>query len=96
MSTASPTAPDHVPAQMREQITELDRQLVALVDQRLRLVQRLWRYKEANRIPVADSGREEWLLRYLTRSNAGRLSQEGLADLYAHVLELTKQELGGA
>jgi chorismate mutase len=96
VSTAPQAAPDYVLAQMRDQITEIDRQLIALVNERLKVVQRLWRYKEANGIPVADPGREEWLLRYLSRCSSGPLSQEGLADLYAHVLQLTKQELGAA
>jgi chorismate mutase len=95
MSTAPQTVPDHVLAQMRDQITDIDRQLVALVNKRLKVVERLWRYKEANGIPVADPGREEWLVRYLTRCSTGPLSHEGLAGLYAHVLELTKRELGG-
>jgi chorismate mutase len=95
VSAAPRTAPDHVLAQMRDEITDIDRQLVALVNKRLKVVQRLWRYKEANGIPVADPGREEWLLLYLTRCSEGPLSHEGLADLYALVLELTKQELGG-
>ncbi len=96
MSTAPRTDPDHVLEQMRDEITDIDRQLIALVNKRLEVVQRLWRYKEANGIPVADPGREEWLLRYLSRCSAGPLSHEGLAKLYTHVLELTKRELGGA
>jgi chorismate mutase len=96
VTTAPRTATDHVLEQMRDQITEIDRQLIVLVNKRLKVVQRLWRYKEANGIPVADPGREEWLLRYLTRCSAGPLSHEGLAELYAHVLDLTKRELGGA
>ena len=92
MSTATT---DPVLAKLREELTDLDRQLVATVNKRLQLVQRLWRYKEANAIPVVDPGREAWLLSYLGRCNRGPLSPEGLKELYTHILELTKAELDG-
>ena len=94
--TAARTTTDPVLAKLREELTDLDRQLVATVNKRLKLVQKLWRYKEAKGIPVVDPGREEWLLLYLGRCNSGPLSPEGLKELYTHILELTKEELGGA
>jgi chorismate mutase/prephenate dehydratase len=84
---------DPVVTKFRDEIGDLDRQLVAIVNKRLRVVAALRSYKEANGIPFFDPAREEWMLRYLTRANSGPLSGNGLAELYAHVLELTKREI---
>ena len=86
-------ARDPVVTSLRDQIGDLDRELVAIMNKRLRVVGTLRGYKEANGIPFLDPAREEWMLRYLTRANTGPLSKQGLAELYAHVLALTKQEL---
>ena len=83
---------DPVVTQFREQITNLDRSLVELTNKRLKLVEQLRRYKEQHGLPFLDPAREEWMLVYLTRANRGPLSAEGLAELYAGILDLTKRE----
>jgi chorismate mutase len=83
---------DPVVAQMREKITDTDLALLQTVNKRLRLVEQLWRYKEQRGLDLHDPTREEWMLRYLSRANRGPLSADGLAELYALVLELTKRE----
>ncbi len=85
-------ANDPVVAQFREKITELDRALIEIVNKRLKLVEQLWRYKEKHGVALHDPAREDWMLRYLSRANRGPLSADGLAELYALVLELTKRE----
>jgi chorismate mutase len=86
-------ANDAYVAQVREQITDNDRKLVELVNKRLKLVAQLKRYKESRGLPLVDSAREEWMLRYLIRANRGPLSEEGVTTLHQLVLDLTKQEL---
>jgi chorismate mutase len=92
----STTTNDPVVANFRDEITTLDRQLVALVNKRLTVVARLRRYKEANGLPFLDPAREEWMLRYLSRANTGPLTDSGLEELYTFVLDLTKRELPDA
>jgi chorismate mutase len=87
---------DPVVDQLREQITSADRALVETINKRLELVRQLRRYKERHGLPFLDPAREEWMLRYLTRANRGPLSAEGLAELYAQVLDLTKRETAEA
>ncbi len=89
-------AADPVLEELRDEITELDRRLVEVVNERLRIVARLRRHKLEQGIPLLDPAREQWLRAYLTRENAGPLSDEGVAELHAHVLELTKRELRDA
>ena len=57
------------------------------------MVSRLKDYKESRGISFVDPEREEWMLSYLTRANRGPLSAEGLRELFAEVLDLTKREV---
>ena len=79
--------------QLREQLSDIDRGLVDAVNARLKLVARLKRYKESRGIGFVDPEREEWMFNYLLRANRGPLSEEGLRELYAEVLDLTKREV---
>ncbi len=78
---------------VRREISDLDRSLVELVNKRLKLVQKLWRYKDEHGMDHVDPAREAWMLQYQQRANRGPLSQDGLAQLYHDLLALTKQEL---
>jgi len=86
---------DPVVAGLREEITALDRELVAIVNRRLTVVRRLHDHKLANSIPLRDLGRETEMLALLSDENSGPLSEAGLTDLYRHVLDLTRRELHG-
>lgn len=80
----------------REQISDNDRSLVEAINTRLRLVAQLKSYKESRGIEFVDPEREEWMLRDLTRANRGPLSPEGLREIYAEILDLTKREVSRA
>jgi chorismate mutase len=80
--------------QLREQISDADRTIVEAVNARLKLVARLKAYKESRGLSFVDPEREEWMLNYLTRANRGPLSAEGLQEIFAEVLDLTKREVG--
>jgi chorismate mutase len=84
---------DPVVESLREQISAADRELVAVVNRRLQLVAELWAHKRAQGQPLSAPERERWLFEHLAEANAGPLSDGGLAELVAFVLELTKQEL---
>jgi chorismate mutase len=88
------TTRDHVIDRLRDEIADVDRRLVATINARLALVKKMRKYKEERGIPFLDPAREEWMLQYLKRANTGPLSSEGLAEVYTHVLALTKVELG--
>lgn len=79
--------------QLREQISDSDRIMVETINKRLQLVAQLKRYKESRGIGFVDPEREEWMLQYLTRANRGPLSGEGLRELFAAILDLTKREV---
>jgi chorismate mutase len=86
---------DAVVGELREQITAIDRELVAAVNRRLEVVRQLHDHKVASGIPIRDLGRENEMLALLSGENEGPLSQSGLVDFYGHVLDLTRRELHG-
>ena len=79
--------------ELREEITSTDHEIVSAVNRRLGLVRRLKEHKAAMGYSFLDKGREDELLAELERENEGPLSPEGLRDLHAELLELTKREL---
>jgi chorismate mutase len=79
--------------QIREQISDTDRAIVEAINARLKLVARLKDYKESRGLSFVDPEREEWMLSYLTRANRGPLSAEGLREIFAELLDLTKREV---
>jgi chorismate mutase len=89
----SDPAQDPFIRQMREQISDNDRALVAAINKRLELVARLKSYKESRGFDFVDAAREKLMLQDLLRANRGPLSAEGLSVLYAEVLALTKREV---
>ena len=59
----------------------------------MRLVAKLKSYKESRGFDFVDPDREEWMLRDVARSNRGPLSQDGLEQIYAAILDLSKREV---
>jgi chorismate mutase len=84
---------DPIIKQYRDQISDNDLKIIDCINKRLKLVSQLWQYKQEHDIPASDPQREAWMLTYAARANKGPLSQDGLAELYRHILDLTKREL---
>ena len=69
------------------------RSLVEAINTRLRLVSHLKRCKQDRGLAFFDPDRERLMIRELTQSNSGPLSQEGLREIYAVIFDLTKREV---
>jgi chorismate mutase len=95
-AVTSPPNADPLIRQLREQISDSDRAIVDAMNKRLQLVARLKRYKESRGLDFVDLQREEWMLSYLQRANRGPLTTDGLRELFAEILDLTKREVGRA
>jgi chorismate mutase len=80
----------------RGKIAAADRDLLAAINRRLELVRALHEYKRAEGIPLRDPAREEQLVVELQAANQGPLSPAGVAELFRHVLDLTRREIHGA
>ena len=84
---------DPLITQLRRQITDTDRAIVELVNQRLGLVATLKDYKARRGLQFVDAEREHRMLTHLQRANGGPLSAAGLAELFGEILALTKREV---
>ena len=76
----------------RERISAVDRELVALLNERLGLVRELHAYKRAQGYAMVDPAREQRLLDELVAENPGPLSDAELRDLWAGLLALLTRE----
>lgn len=92
MSAADPDR-DPLVQELREEISAVDRAIVEAINRRVELVRRLKEHKAEQGWGFVDRAREERMAAELARANAGPLSREGLRDIYAHLLELTKREV---
>ena len=81
--------------ELRAEIAANDAEIVGAVNQRLRLVEELWRLKAERGDARLDPDRERRLREGLARLNEGPLSEQGLERLVDELLALTKRELGG-
>jgi 3-deoxy-7-phosphoheptulonate synthase/chorismate mutase len=84
---------DPVVGRLRAEISELDGAVLAAVNARLELVAELKRHKESRGIDFVDPDRETQMLADLVAANGGPLSAEGVQELLAALLDLTKREL---
>jgi chorismate mutase/prephenate dehydratase len=84
---------DPIVKQLREKVSDVDRGLVEAINARLKLVAQLKSYKDSRGYDFVDPEREEWMMRDVSRSNRGPLSQEGLEGIYQAILDLSKREV---
>jgi chorismate mutase/prephenate dehydratase len=78
--------------ELREQIDAVDRQIVGAINERLGLVEELWRLKAELGVDRLDPGREAQIRESLRTTNGGPLTDDGLDELIDAILALTKRE----
>jgi chorismate mutase/prephenate dehydratase len=78
---------------MRDEISAIDRDLIALVNRRIDAVARLKLHKDEQGIAFVDPDREARMIAERVAENAGPLSEEGLRTFYAELLSLIKREV---
>ena len=83
---------DPVIKQFRDQISDNDLKIIDLINKRLSLVDKLWRYKAEHGVDMYNAEREEWMVTFLSRANKGPLSQGALREVYRTIVETTKSE----
>ena len=78
--------------ELRSRIDAVDARIVEAVNERLELVERLWRMKTELGIDRLDPDREQQIRATLRAANAGPLTDAGLDELVDTLLALTKHE----
>jgi 3-deoxy-7-phosphoheptulonate synthase/chorismate mutase len=79
--------------ELRQQVLDVDREIVDAINRRIAIVQRIWAHKREHGLDKVDPDRERWLHEQLAAANSGPLSAEGLTELYGKILDLTKREV---
>lgn len=69
--------------ELRQQIDEIDSKIIALYEQRMKIVKQVSIYKIANNIPVLDASREQLML----DKNLNKINIEEFKKYYQAVLE---------
>jgi chorismate mutase len=87
---------DPVVRRLRDEISDNDLAIIEGINRRLTLVARLKEYKSSRGFAFVDPEREDWMVQYLLRANRGPLSPEGLREIFAAILDLTKAEVDRA
>jgi len=78
--------------ELRSSIDRVDERILTAVNERLRLVEELWRLKTELGVDRVDPGREQEIRDALRALNAGPLTDEGVDELIVGLLSLTKRE----
>jgi chorismate mutase len=82
--------------ELREQISVTDRAILDAVNARLELVARIKEHKESHGVGFLDPERERSMLAELVDGNSGPLSEVGVRELFAEILDITKREVAGS
>jgi chorismate mutase len=75
----------------RNEIDELDEELLRLLNMRARLAVKVGALKRASGIPVRDPEREEFVLRRLREANTGPLDQEAVVRLFRRIIRESRR-----
>lgn len=76
--------------EIRPQIDEIDRQLVALLEKRMGLVQAVADYKKENGLAVLDSGREKQVLEKVASHIQIKSYEETILESMQAIMDLSK------
>ena len=74
-------------AEFRNQIDEVDRRLVTLLNERARIVEQLGRIKEQFQMPIYEPKREDQVFENIVESNNGPLPEEALKRLFERIID---------
>ena len=73
--------------QYRDQIDEVDRRLVALLNERTTVVEEIGRVKRAARLPIYEPRREDDVFANITAHNGGPLTPEAVRRIFERIID---------
>ena len=77
---------------LRKEIDGIDRQIVALFEQRMAVTEQVGRYKLANGIPVLDRSREEQVLAGKVALLEDKSLSEDVTDLFEAIMAISRRQ----
>jgi chorismate mutase len=78
--------PDQL-ARCREQIDDLDRRIVDLLNQRTKVVEEIGRIKKEAAMPIYEPNRESQVFENITTNNGGPLPNDGLKRIFERIID---------
>jgi len=78
--------------QLRQEIDGIDRQLVALFEQRMAVTRQVGEYKLANGIPVLDRSREEQVLAGKAALLQDKALVRDVTDLFEAIMAISRRQ----
>ena len=82
------------PEQAREKLEEyrvliddVDRRIVALLNERTRVVEEIGRVKRQAKLPIYEPRREDQVMANITGSNAGPLTEEAVRRVFERIID---------
>jgi chorismate mutase len=72
--------------ELREQVDEVDSELIRALNERARIVQEIMALKAESGAPVYDPKREEEILRRVVEMNAGPIYDSSMRDIFELIL----------
>jgi len=73
--------------EFRVLIDEVDRRIVALLNERTRVVEEIGRVKRSARLPIYEPKREEQVFQNVTGSNGGPMTIDGLRRIFERIID---------
>jgi chorismate mutase len=74
-------------AECRDQIDDLDRRILELLNERTRIVERIGRVKHQLDLPIYEPRREDEVFENVTINNAGPLTAEGVKRVFERIID---------
>ena len=75
----------------RDEIDEIDRQLLRLLNARLRIAMKVGALKQAAGLPLSDQERERQVLEQLREENEGPLDEKTVDTLFRHIIDESRR-----
>ncbi len=73
--------------EFRQEIDAIDLELLALLNRRTRVVERIGRVKESVHLPVYEPKREQTVFRNVTENNTGPLDGDALQRIFERIID---------
>ena len=74
----------------RKKIDELDRQIVALINERAKAAQAIGLLKQADALPIYEPGREKVIFQNVRAANRGPLPDIELTHIYERIIDVMR------
>ncbi|MBI1786068.1 MAG: chorismate mutase [Acidobacteria bacterium] len=74
-------------ADCRERIDSVDRRILALLNERTRIVEEIGRIKQERSLPIYEPKREDEVFRNVTENNGGPLSAEAVKRVFERIID---------